>query len=143
MRFLQCTRSVSRFQRALLAVYSTCMLILAADAQILPIDEPEGPWLSDSIDIIGKDIEKADLPDHDTDSDYFAYVTDIDSGTVLRKAFVGQAWIGTDNAFHIAYPRWRPDCSEVWIRDTRYLEPVTFVFGGDGDAATGPVRGQE
>ena len=84
-----------------------------------------------------------DLPDHETDSEYFAYVTDIDSGTVLRKAFVGQAWIGTDNEFHIAYPRWRPDCSEVWFRDARYFQPVTFTFGGDGDAATGPVRGQE
>lgn len=84
-----------------------------------------------------------DLPDHDTDSQYFAYVTDIESGTVPRKAFVGQAWVATDFRYHIRVPRWTPGCTEVLFHDERHFQPVTVTLGGDGDAATDPVQPQE
>ena len=83
------------------------------------------------------------LPEHDTDSEYFAYVTDIESGTVPRKAFVGQAWVATDFRYHIRVPRWTPGCTEVLFHDERHFQPVTVTLGGDGDAATDPVQPQE
>ena len=143
MRFLQWTRSVSRFQSALLAVYSTCVLILAANARNLPTDGPEGPWLPDSIGIVGKDIEVADLPEHDTDSEHFAYVTDADSGTVLSKAFVGQAWVATDFRYHLRVPLWTPGCTEVLFHDERYFQPVTVTPGEKADAATNPEQSKK
>lgn len=69
-----------------------------------------------------------DLPEHATDSEYFAYVADVESGAILRKELMGQAWIGTDNAFHLSVARWRPDCSKVVFHDERYFPPKTFNF---------------
>ena len=69
-----------------------------------------------------------DLPEHETGSEYYAYVADIDSGEVLTKELVGQARIGTDNAYHLAVPRWRPDCSEVLFHDGRHFEPLRITF---------------
>lgn len=69
-----------------------------------------------------------ELPEHDTDSEYFVYVADVESGAILRRDLIGQAWIGTDFAFHLAVPKWKPDCSEVLFHDERYFPPKRFTF---------------
>ena len=77
-----------------------------------------------------------DLPDNETDSEYFAYVADLDSGAVIRKALIGQARIATDYRYHLAVPRWRSDCSEVEFDEARYFQPVHFTFSDDGIPAS-------
>ena len=77
-----------------------------------------------------------DLPDNETDSEYFAYVADLDSGAVIREALIGQARIATDYRYHLAVPRWRSDCSEVEFDEARYFQPVHFTFSDDGIPAS-------
>ena len=77
-----------------------------------------------------------DLPDNETDSEYFAYVADLDSGAIIRKALIGQARIATDYRYHLAVPRWRSDCSEVEFDEARYFQPVHFTFSDDGIPAS-------
>lgn len=69
-----------------------------------------------------------DLPDNETDSEYYAYVADLHSGAVIRKALIGQARIATNYRYHLAVPRWRSDCSEVEFDEARYFQPVRFTF---------------
>ena len=68
------------------------------------------------------------LNDQPGNDEYHAYVADISSGSVLAKQLVGKARIGTDNAYFLAVPRWRPDCSEVVFHDKRLSPARNFTF---------------
>ena len=65
----------------------------------------------------------------ESDAEYFGLVADLHSGVLLERALVGQARIASDHPNHLAYPRWKSDCSEVVFDEPKYFEPLSLVIG--------------
>ena len=63
--------------------------------------------------------------------EYLAYLVDVPTRSILKEQSLGTAWLATDWRYHLPFPNWNGDCSEVIFKDERYFKPVRFTFAGD------------
>ena len=64
-------------------------------------------------------------------NEYFAYVADVRTQSILKKKALGKARIATDWRNYHPFPRWKEDCSEVVFADDRHFNPVHLTFAAE------------